>query len=59
METLVRKTNAVNLHRQHTTIQAINENPSITDFKFWATNKWVNWAQNQSKIQLPQGTRDS
>lgn len=53
METLVRKTNAVNIDRLRATIQAINENPSITDFKFWATNKWVNEAQNQSKNQLP------
>ena len=53
METLVRKTNGANINRLHATIQAINENPSIADFKFMATNKCVNGAQKSTTSGHP------
>jgi hypothetical protein len=55
LQRLIRKTNGVDIDRLHATIQEINENPSITVFKFRATNQRVNVEQNPSKNQLPQG----
>lgn len=51
METLQKTTNGVDVNRLQATIKAIEENPSIADFKFRATNKWVDGAQNVSSIK--------
>ena len=53
METLVRTTNGVDIDGLHATIQAINENPSIADFKFMETNKCVNGAQKSTTSGHP------
>jgi uncharacterized OsmC-like protein len=51
METLQKTTNGVDVSRLHGTIKAIGENPSIADFKFRATNNWINGAHNVSTIK--------
>ncbi|WP_242086535.1 OsmC family protein [Aestuariivivens sediminis] len=51
METLQKTTNGVDLNRLHATIKAIGENPAIADFKFRASNKWVDGANNVSSIK--------
>ena len=51
METLQKTTNGVDVHRLHATIKAIEENPSIADFKFRSTNNWIDGAHNVSSIQ--------
>ena len=51
METLQKTTNGVDISRLQGTIKAIEENPSIADFKFRASNKWINGANNVSSIK--------
>ena len=43
--------NGVDVQRLQGTIQAIRENPSIADFKFRASNRWINGAKNESSIK--------
>ena len=51
METLQKTTNGVDINRLEATIKAIGENPSIADFKFRASNNWINGAHNESSIK--------
>jgi uncharacterized OsmC-like protein len=52
METTKAKViNGVDVERMEATIGAINENPSIADFKFRASNDWVSGAHNVSSIK--------
>lgn len=61
METLEKLLNGVNVNRLRETIQIINDNPDIADFKFRATNKWVNGAHNETSIKgfYGAGTEDN
>ena len=43
--------NGVNVDRLVGTIEAVQENPSIADFKFRARNEWLNGGHNRSRIQ--------
>ena len=52
METTKAKVvNGVDVESMETTISAINENPSVADFKFRASNNWVSGAHNVSTIK--------
>ena len=43
--------NGVDVDRLEGTIAAVSENPSIADFKFRSTNKWINGGHNTSVIK--------
>lgn len=51
METLQKTTNGVDINRLQGTIKAIEETPSIADFKFSASNRWIDGAYNVSSIK--------
>ena len=52
METTKAKVvNGVDVESMEATISAINENPSVADFKFRASNNWVSGAHNVSTIK--------
>jgi uncharacterized OsmC-like protein len=51
METTVKTINGFKSDEIFETLQAIQDDPSIADFKFRAKNKWIKGGHNRSKIQ--------
>lgn len=49
--TTINEVNGVDMDRLQGTIEAIKGTPTIADFKFRASNNWVNGAQNVSEIK--------
>lgn len=43
--------NGLNLEQMSSTIGALQQDPSMAQFEFRATNQWVNGGENQSRIQ--------
>lgn len=49
--TIAKKINGVNVEALNETIQAIRATPAIADFKFRASNQWIDGGNNRSTIK--------